>query len=341
MRLSETPILAQLQALPDGFFECGADQLQRILPGPTLVHLPGRRPGPLFVSALLHGNEDVGLLALQQVLARYRTGGLPRALSFFIGNVSAARAGLRHLDDQPDYNRVWPGTPLPASAETELMRAVVQAMRGRRPFASIDLHNNTGLNPHYGCVTRTDLPFLHLAALFSHTVVHFGRPPGTQAMAFSELCPAVTCECGKVGSSEGVTRAAEFIDACLHMSELPTRPLRAGEIHLFRTVAALHVPPAGSMSFDGGAADFVFVPDLDHCNFRELPAGTLLAHAPGGARLLALDDAGVDVAASLLDQDGGRISLGAGLMPAMLTRDERVVRQDCLGYLMRRVEQET
>lgn len=25
-------------------------------------------------------------------------------------------------------------------------------------------------------------------------------------------------------------------------------------------------------------------------------------------------------------------------MPAMLTRDERVVRQDCLGYLMRRVE---
>lgn len=25
-------------------------------------------------------------------------------------------------------------------------------------------------------------------------------------------------------------------------------------------------------------------------------------------------------------------------MPAMLTGDERVVRQDCLGYLMRRVE---
>lgn len=341
MRLPAMPALAELHALPQGFFECGADHLQRILPGPTLVHLPGRRPQPLFVSALLHGNEDVGLFALQQVLARYREGGLPRALSFFIGNVSAARAGLRHLDDQPDYNRVWPGTLLPESAETQRMSSVVEAMRGRRPFASIDLHNNTGLNPHYGCVTRTEPPFLHLAALFSHTVVHFGRPPGTQAMAFAGLCPAVTCECGKVGSSEGVMRAAEFVDACLHLRGLPTRPLRVGEIHLFRTVAALHVPQARSMSFDGSAADFVFAPDLDHCNFRELSAAALLAHAPTGARLLALDDAGADVAPSLLDQGEGRITLRAGLMPAMLTRDERVVRQDCLGYLMRRVEQQT
>ncbi len=294
MPLPAQPTLAELHALPDGFFDCHAAQLLRILPGPTLVHLPGRRPQPLFVSALLHGNEDVGLLALQQVLARYRQGGLPRALSFFIGNVSAARAGLRHLDDQPDYNRVWPGTVLAQNAETQLVQQVFKAMRARRPFASIDLHNNTGLNPHYGCVTRTEPAFLHLAALFSHTVVHFGRPPGTQAMAFAELCPAVTCECGKVGSSEGVKRAADFVDACLHLSELPKRSLRAGEIHLFRTVAALHVPPVCTMSFDGSAADLVFVPDLDHCNFRELPAATLLAHAPAGARLLALDDAGCE-----------------------------------------------
>lgn len=331
------PRLTEFHALPPGFLDCSARELHRVLPGPALVHLPGRRPEPLFVSALLHGNEDVGLLALQQVLARHRDGGLPRALSFFVGNVAAARAGVRHLDGQPDYNRVWPGTVLGQGEEARLMRSVVDAMRLRRPFASIDLHNNTGLNPHYACVTRTDLPFLHLAALFSHTVVHFGQPTGTQAMAFAALCPSATCECGKVGNADGVTRAAEFVEACLHLRELPARPLHAGEVHLFRTVAALHVPAANSMSFDGGAADFVFAANLDHCNFRELPAGALLARAPTGARLVALDDAGEDVAQWLLDHAAGRVTLRVGLMPAMLTRDERIVRQDCLGYLMQRV----
>jgi succinylglutamate desuccinylase len=81
-----------------------------VLPGPALIHLPGRRIPPLFVSVLLHGNEDTGWLAAQSVLKKYATVELPRALSLFIGNVEAARTGLRRLDGQPDYNRVWPGS---------------------------------------------------------------------------------------------------------------------------------------------------------------------------------------------------------------------------------------
>ena len=86
-------MLTELHALPEGFLEASAGGLHQVLPGPTLIHLPGRRGPALFVSVLLHGNEDTGLRAMQSVLARYAPGTLPRALSLFVGNVAAAALG--------------------------------------------------------------------------------------------------------------------------------------------------------------------------------------------------------------------------------------------------------
>jgi succinylglutamate desuccinylase len=329
--------LTTLDAVPAGFLEVSAADLHTVLPGPTLIHLPGRRPAPLFVSALLHGNEDVGLKALQALLKRHAGGTLPRALSMFIGNVRAARQGVRRLDDEPDYNRVWPGTPLADGPEVRMMHDVVAQMRARGVFASIDLHNNTGLNPHYGCVSRLDAPFLQLASLFSRTVVYFRTPPGVQTAAFAELCPSVTCECGKTGDPAGAAAALEFVDAVLHLESIPEHPVHAGDVHLFHTIATVKVPERASMSFDGGDADIRFVPELDHFNFRELEAGTVLGETRGEIRLDAFDDAGRDVGGELLSTGESRIRLARTLMPAMLTRDVRVVRQDCLCYLMERL----
>ena len=101
--------LTELNEIPDGFLDIDAINLHEILPGPTLIHLSGRRQEPLFVSILLHGNEDTGLKAIQSVLRSYHERELPRALSLFVGHVAAARHGLWRLDDQPDYTRVWPG----------------------------------------------------------------------------------------------------------------------------------------------------------------------------------------------------------------------------------------
>jgi succinylglutamate desuccinylase len=58
-------MLTELDYLPDGLLQVEARELYTILPGPTLIHLPGRRDIPLFVSILLHGNEDTGLKAMQ------------------------------------------------------------------------------------------------------------------------------------------------------------------------------------------------------------------------------------------------------------------------------------
>jgi hypothetical protein len=332
-------MLKQYDSLPQSLLDLPAWRLHELLPGPSLIHLPGRRPEPLFVSVLLHGNEDTGWLAAQSVLKKFQSAELPRAMSLFIGNVEAARAGLRRLDHQPDYNRVWPGGEATQNAEGEVMRQVVDEMRRRGAFASIDIHNNTGLNPHYACVNRLDPHFLHLATLFSRIVVYFIRPQGVQSAAFAELCPSVTVECGKPGTPGSVEHAAAYIDACLHLSGFPAHPVAPHDIDLFHTVATVKVPDEVSFGFGSADADIRFIPELDHFNFRELGRGELLGQlaADSRARLLVLDERGEDVGTRLFDYREGEITLRQALMPAMLTRDERVIRQDCLCYLMERI----
>lgn len=333
-------MLTQYDRLPPGLLEAHASQLGDVLPGPALIHLPGRRTPPVFVSVLLHGNEDTGWLAAQAVLKKYAQTELPRALSLFIGNVSAARSSVRRLDGQPDYNRVWPGGEEAPSDESAMMSKVVEAMRTRDVFASIDIHNNTGLNPHYACINKLEPHFLHLAMLFSRIVVYFIRPRGVQSAAFAELCPSVTVECGKPGNPDSVAHAAEFMEACLHLSEFPVHPVAPHDIDLFHTVATVKVPAHVSFGFNSAEADINFLPELDHFNFRELERGVQLGRVrpDSSARLWVVNEEGDDIGERMFDYQQGGIALKQRLMPAMLTRDERVIRQDCLCYLMERIK---
>jgi succinylglutamate desuccinylase len=331
-------MLRHYEDLPPGLLEAVPAQLADVLGGPSLIHLPGRREQPLFVSVLLHGNETTGFLALQDLLAGYKDKELPRALSIFIGNVEAARDSLRRLAGQPDYNRVWPGTEYADSPEKRMMEEVVDIMRIRQPFASVDVHNNTGINPHYACINRIDHRFMHLASLFSRTLVYFIRPAGVQSMAFASLCPALTVECGKVGQSAGEVHAQEFLDACLHLSQIPDHPVAAHDVDLFHTVATVRVPRAYSFGFGEQPVDICFIDDLDHLNFRELPAGTTLAQLDGVSELPleVSDERGREVADRFFQVQGDMLRTTRAVMPSMFTLDERVIRQDCLGYLMER-----
>lgn len=331
-------MLTRLDTLPRGFLESPARELHRLLDGPTLIHLPGRRAPELFVSLLLHGNEDTGLVALQEVLRAHAGRVLPRAMSILIGNVAAAREGLRRLDHQPDYNRVWPGSELHAGTpEHAAMSEVREIMAARGLFASIDIHNNTGLNPHYGVVNRLDPAILHLALLFSRTVVWFRGPAGSQTAAFSPLCPSVAVECGQPGNPASEAQAARFIDACLHMAEFPDHGVREQDIDLYHTVALVKVAPDVSFGFGDEAAQVNFDPQLDHMNFRELDAGAVFGRTRHTAPLDVRDESGHDVSTAFFSTDGGELRLRRPAMPAMLTLDARIVRQDCLCYLMERV----
>jgi succinylglutamate desuccinylase len=332
---------AVMDQLPEGFLECPANRLVEILKGPTLFELRGRDPRPLFVSTLLHGNEYSGLDAMQQVLRRHAAHGLNRSLLFFVGNIRAAAANLRTLDDERDYNRVWPGTLYPDDPQAALARWVYDNAARRELFASIDIHNNTGFNPHYSCVRTLEPKFIALARLFSRIVVHFQRPAGTQAAAFAQLCPAITVECGKAGSGSATAHAIELVEAALSISDLPDHAPAPHDVDLLRTHAIVRPPADASFSFDGAPADFVFRPDIDHLNFSELAPGASFGRARSGARLEILPGEGDDAPEDYFDYSDGEIRLSRAAVPAMLTVDPRAVRQDCLCYLMHRIDMDS
>jgi succinylglutamate desuccinylase len=342
--LNHDPMLTELDHLPADLLRYPAPQLASCLDGPTLIHLPGRHPAPLFVSVLLHGNETTGWDAIRQLLRHYQPGGgarpLPRALSLFIGNVRAASQGQRRLEGQPDFNRVWPGCRGPAaesSAEQRMMADIRDHMARRGVFASVDLHNNTGINPHYACINRIDHRSLQLATLFSRTVVYFTRPCGVQSMAMAELCPAVTLECGKAGQGLGVEHTLQFLEAVLHLSEHIEHPVAAHDIDLFHSIAQVRI--VDDLDFGFGSRDRAidFIEDLERLNFRELPAGTLLGRVRGPAPpLVVLNEQDQDVWHDFLRIHDDQLLTRRPLMPSMLTTDETAVRQDCLCYFMER-----
>jgi len=336
-------MLSETEQLPEGLLHLDASQLHTHLGGPTLIHLQGRREPPLFVSVLMHGNENTGWEAVRRVLKRYLNEegdavDLPRSLSLFIANTEAAAEGMRHLPGQPDYNRVWPGAEDTSSAEAEMMHQVVDIMSTRDLFASIDLHNNTGLNPHYACVNVLEHTALHLASLFSRTVVYFVRPRGVASMAMAGLGPSVTLECGKVGQEHGTAHAAEYVDACLHLAEIPQHAVPAHDIDLFHTVAIVRVPQEVSFGFGEQGYTMDFNADLDRLNFRELPVGTSFGRVNEAAQLplRVRDEQDRDVGERYFEVEQGHLKTRLPVMPSMLTCDTTVIRQDCLCYLMER-----
>ncbi|MEE8258924.1 MAG: M14 family metallopeptidase [Sphingomonadales bacterium] len=335
-------MLTTLDTLPAGFFEASPTTLHEILPGPTLITLEGKRPQPLFISVLLHGNETVGFEAIQKVLAKTVHGAgaqpLARSLSLFIGNTQAAARGLRHLPGQPDFNRIWPGGAQPRTPEHKITAEVFAAMKQRQPFASVDIHNTSGMNPHYACVNRLDAAPLHLASFFSRTVVYFRLPKGAQSLAFSEICPSVTVECGKTGDKTGVDHAEEFLSACLHLSELPHHDVARHDITLFHTVGRVTVDKATTFGFGSEKVDLRFVDHLDQFNFTELPTGTILGRVKGNGKppIAVRNENGHDVTDDYFLVEEGLLKTRTGVMPSMLTKDMTIIREDCLCYVMER-----
>ncbi len=325
--------------LPADFLSLHACDLHRSLNGPTLFHLPGKRFPPLFVSIMLHGNEDVGLKAVQQALTAYSGRQLPREMLLLVGNTEAAEVGLRKLPDQLDFNRVWPGSELPPSCVSETMSQVVEYARQVGVFVSIDLHNNTGANPHYGCVNRVDAKSLQLAALFARTVVYFERPLGVQSAAMTKLCPSITCECGQVGDTAGVTRAAHLLEACLQMLELPDRMPLASDYHLLRTIATIKVDSTVRFGFDPQDPELEWLLPFDIAlrNFRPLPAGTGFGWRRTGSTSVLLsvineqDEMVTDDFLTIVNEE---VVLNQCAVPSMLTTNMQIIRDDCLGYFM-------
>jgi len=137
-----------------------------------------------------------------------------------------------------------------------------------------------------------------------------------------------------------VEHAAEYLDACLHLAQHPRNPIAHGDIDLFHTVAIVKVPPEVSFGFGCENRDLCLLDDLERLNFRELPSGTSFGRA-GSIVDIPFDvrnEEDFNVGEHYFELDQAEIKTLKALMPSMLTRDETVIRQDCLCYLMERYD---
>ena len=334
------PELIELDHLPAGLLERPAAALHQEFDGPALITLPGLRERPLVVSVLQHGNEITGWEAVRRLLkSHYQYDELPRTLVILIGNPLAAKHRLRRLDEQPDFNRCWPGGNGVDPDYTQLFRRIHDRLLQLRPLACIDIHNNTGLNPHYAAVNRIRSDYLRLASLFSSKVVYFTMPGGTLSHSMSEFCPALTLECGQAGETHGTDHSLAFLETCLHLEDIPLTPVDADAVHLFHMVATVRVRDDVLFGFGRVPADLMFRENLDRFNFCELPAGTSFGSLINGVTppLVAVDTEGLEVTDRYFRFDQGEIRTQREVMPSMLTLDRRVIQQDCLCYLMERI----
>jgi len=329
-------MLNETDILPDGLLEAEATELLELLGKPTLIHLQGEQAEPLFISTLLHGNETTGFYAIQRLLKEYRDKPLPRSVSIFIGNVEAAAVAQRRLDQQPDYNRIWPGTHHDDCAEKDMMRTVSNIMYKRKPCASIDIHNNTGLNPHYACVNILNSHCIQLAGMFGSTVVYFTSPKGVQSAAFSDFCPSVVLECGQSGQADGVSHSTRYLQAVLNTKKLPSE--HPAHIKLFHTVARVTVPEIFSLGTDE-STDIHLSHELENMNFEQLGTGSVFAslNPASNAHIVVTNESREDVTTEFFEVENSRIVLRKNATLSMYTTNEKAIRQDCLCYLMEQI----
>ncbi|MCK4975139.1 MAG: succinylglutamate desuccinylase/aspartoacylase family protein [Sulfurimonas sp.] len=331
-----------LYEMPNSFLEVSHRDIKKVFDKPTLIHLSGKKSSALFVSILLHGNEYSGLEIMQDILKKYKTTNgykLPRDLWIFVGNVDAAELGLRLLDSQVDFNRAWPGTPDADNDTASLIQEVIDTISKEELFAAVDLHNNTGQNPPYGCISNVNEQNKYLCTLFNHIAMVFKMPKGVSTMAFDNICPAITLECSTPGNIPAKEKAFALVDALMHMDHFPQKQVAEHDLQLVQNSATVKINEDVTFCFEEDIhsdeeTDVVVVKNFDHHNFTDLEKGEVFAFTKVQKPFIVTSPEGEDITDMILQNDNGAISLKYALMPAMISMDKKIVLQDCLCYLL-------
>lgn len=327
-----------LTDIPKEFLNINVTQVHELFGGPTLIHLKGERDDALYLSTLLHGNETSSFTVLQKLLKDYESKTLPRDLIIFIGNTIAAAEGMRHLPGQADYNRIWDDAEGMEKFKEERLLAldVIDYAKKQNIFASIDIHNNTGKNPNYGCINVVSEPFIDLASHFGSHTVYFTEPHNVQSMAFAYFCTAITIEAGKPGEESGITAAYDFVSKIFKMEKLTPNPDRTNP-EIYHTFARMKVNPDAVIDFNDSPcveSDLSFVSNLDENNFEVVPKGAHMGYAKDLSFIRVEDNNGFDLTEDFLQLENGEIKINRIFIPSMFTKDIYVMKEDCLGYVM-------
>ena len=332
-----------LNQLPENILNLEANQLHQCVDNHTILKLEGKIQRPLFISILQHGDETTGWDALK-VFLKNHLDRLPRSLCIYFGNIEAAAQNLRQLDGQVDFNRCWPGRHNRQDDTVKIMAEVTETVKALNPFASVDIHNNSGRNPHYSGINSLNGDFVNLASLFADTMIHFTSPDGIQSGAFAAFCPSVTIECGQSGTADGIEQTVTFLENLIHLPNLHQVPGIAEHRDVMNIFATVKIKPKHPFAVGQHKdnAQFVIPHDLDAHNFHMLEPGVSFGQLHKNPDLQApsmpfmvSDQLGHDITDQYFEIAGDQVVLKHAVMPAMITQSERAIKLDCLCYLMR------
>ena len=209
-------------------------------------------------------------------------------------------------------------------------------------FVALDIHNNTGRNPHYSVLTRMDAQSKGLAYLFSDKAVYIEEPDTVLGRALQALCPTTTVEVGPVGDPASDERTFDLLQAYLALSELPGDP--GEQLKLHRSLGRVHILEDVKFDFtdditaeQARTEDLILTSGIEAVNFHEIPAGFQfgVGRRPLDEIVKVLDPQHRDITETFFAaHSDGTIALRRQAIPAMFTTDHAVIRQDCLCYLM-------
>ena len=324
--------------LPGGFLEVSPKKMTKLIGVPTLISLKGEKDSPLFISIILHGNEFSGLIILQEILKKYQNRGLPQSLIIFVANPRACEQGLRHLKDQQDFNRIWKEGSF---YDDFLTRPLLQYIKDQNIEYAIDIHNNSGRNPVYACITEKEEPFFSLAQLFSKNIVYFTQPDSVLSMALSKICPTVVIECGLPGSFEGISSGVRFIESLLDPEE-QWKNHKIRKPFVYHTCATIHISSEALVEFRSPPIlaenhHLCFIEQLEELNFKPLEKGTVLAKISHPQHIKLIDKKGQDAFHQFFSIVQKDLIVKSSFIPCMLTKDIQIAKNDCLGYVMQKI----
>ncbi|MBP9708386.1 MAG: succinylglutamate desuccinylase/aspartoacylase family protein [Oligoflexales bacterium] len=339
----------EITTIPESLLSISASELHSILPKPTILHLDGKKKPPLLISCLLHGNEHSGFLMVQNILKNFlRDNTLARETYFLFGNVDAAAKNQRKLDHQPDFNRIWRDERHP------LVKRVLELVKEKNFMAAIDLHNNTGRNPHYACVSQAKAEHINLALLFSPHLVYFTAPDSTLSVVLSKTIPALTLECGLSLDPEICEKGQNFLNALYRLDNLPKTLPCQNTCRLQQSTVNIKVPSLARVGYGNLSAhnelqslskdfDIILRSDLDTLNFTEIKKSEVLAFVENPEFDLVLNylepaHALIHKKRSYMYKKDSYFYIEPGLTPSMLTLNAKIMKEDCLGYLMIPIE---
>ena len=327
--------------LPEKILDIEPHEIRTIFPHPSMVHLDHGKKETLFLSILLHGNEQSGFYVLKKVASHIKQHPPFKNIIIFIGNVYAAEQKKRYLHGQNDYNRVWQGD---SSKEHRLAQKVLDWIKKQPPlFAAVDIHNNTGVNPYYACINELNNKHIYLASLFSKTIVYFRVPSTALSVALSKTTPTITLEVGQSRDPKGIENGTQLILDLLRLESLD-HPVHKGDVNIYKTIAKVHLLPNIEASFSGidkiepGSPEVAFPDNFEQLNFTLLSREFCLArYAEEGYPVRVFDAEDVDKTEFYFFKRFDRVLVAEEIYPSMFTKNKEAIEQDCLGYFMKRL----